>query len=278
MGRSRKKNSITAEQWFWFDREALESPAFRQLSLSALRVYFRLALEYMHHAGKENGRLPVTYDQFVEYGIHRHAIAPAIRELVALGFIKITQQGKASAGEHAFPNYFRLTDRPTRDDLRTCDWKRIKTDEDAEALAKGARNPPKKAQRRPPKKIIFPVMDSVTSPVMDSVTGNAGSLVMDSVTTVPVMDSVTTSISAVPMHPKQKGDDAALETQAVGYARWVAKRDGITLPSSVPGTAIWTRKGNGTKQEGISAVSFGDTRIDIPHWDWKPNKPVRGLA
>jgi hypothetical protein len=160
----RKRNSITAEQWFWFDREALESPAFRQLSLSALRVYFRIALEYMHHAGKDNGRLPVTYDQFVEYGIHRHAIAPAIRELEALGFVEVTQRGKASAGGNSFPNYFRLTDRPTKGDPRTCEWKRIKTDEQAQMLAREARNPPKDL----PKKIISPVSKTITGPVTET--------------------------------------------------------------------------------------------------------------
>jgi hypothetical protein len=147
LGNPRRKN-ITAEQWFWFDRAALESPAFHQLSLSALRVYFRIAIEYMHHGGTDNGRLPVTYDQFVEYGIHRHAIAPAIRELVALGFVEITRAGKASAGEHRFPTHFRLTDRPTKDARASQDWKHIKTDERARALAEEARKPRKKPRQK----------------------------------------------------------------------------------------------------------------------------------
>jgi len=63
-----------------------------------------------------------------------------------------------------------------------------------------------------------------------------------------------------------------LEAQAANYARWIANRDGITLPSSVPGAPIWSDMTNGTRQRRISAVSFGDTRIDIPHWDWTPAK------
>jgi hypothetical protein len=57
----------------------MESPAYRALSLSAHRVMDRICIELMHHGGNDNGKLPVTYEQFVEYGIARHAIAPAIR-------------------------------------------------------------------------------------------------------------------------------------------------------------------------------------------------------
>ena len=58
----------------------MESPAYRALSLSARRVMDRICIELMHHGGNDNGKLPVTYEHFVEYGIARHAIAPAIRE------------------------------------------------------------------------------------------------------------------------------------------------------------------------------------------------------
>jgi len=75
----------------------LESPAYRALSRAAHQVLTRIEIEHAHHGGKDNGRLPVTSAQFVEYGIHRHAIAPAIRELVALGFIEITREGRAPA-------------------------------------------------------------------------------------------------------------------------------------------------------------------------------------
>jgi hypothetical protein len=59
----------------------MESPAYRVLSLSARRVLDRIMIELAHHGGNDNGKLPVTYEHFEEYGIHRHAIAPAIREL-----------------------------------------------------------------------------------------------------------------------------------------------------------------------------------------------------
>ena len=78
--------------------EMMESPAYRVLSLSAHRVLDRICIELGHHGGADGTKLPVTYEHFMEYGVHRHAIAPAIRELEALGFIEVTQRGKPSAG------------------------------------------------------------------------------------------------------------------------------------------------------------------------------------
>ena len=61
----------------WRPIEMLESPANRVLSLSAKRILERLEIELYRHGGKpeENGRLPRTFDHFVKFGIHRHAIA-----------------------------------------------------------------------------------------------------------------------------------------------------------------------------------------------------------
>src|SRR3712207_5280047 len=75
--------------------EMWESPAYRTLSLSAHRVLSRLEIEHAHHGGNDNGWLPVTFDQFQEYGIERHCIAPAVRELEMLGFVEITEHGRA---------------------------------------------------------------------------------------------------------------------------------------------------------------------------------------
>ena len=68
----------------------LENPAYCVLSLGAHRVLTRIEIEHARHGGNVNGRLPVTYSDFVNYGLDRHAVAPAIRELCALGFIQIT--------------------------------------------------------------------------------------------------------------------------------------------------------------------------------------------
>jgi hypothetical protein len=147
-GRTRKRNQI-AERFAWVSIEALQSPAYRALSLSAHRILARIQIEHSSHGGKENGRLPVTFQDFEDYGIHRHAIAPAIRELEALGFIRITQIGRAGNGEFRIPNKFALTHLPTDDNPSpTNDWRRIKTIEEAMAIADAARRAPARFGKR----------------------------------------------------------------------------------------------------------------------------------
>src|SRR5690348_17187272 len=132
-GRARRGRRTTiAGQFSWRLIEMLESPAYRVLSQSGHRVLSRLEIEMAHHGGNDNGKLPTTFDQFEAYGIHRHAIAPAIREVVALGFVEITQEGRAGNAEWRRPNFFRLTYRPTELMEATDDWKKIETMEEAE--------------------------------------------------------------------------------------------------------------------------------------------------
>jgi hypothetical protein len=132
-----RKNKIGA-QFAARTIEMIESPAFRVLSLSAHRVLARIEIEHAHHGGNDNGRLPVTKEQFVEYGIHDHAVAPAQRELEALGFIE-TEHGRAGNAEYRRPNLFRLTYRHTDRAAPTDEWKRVKTLEEAQSLASAAR-------------------------------------------------------------------------------------------------------------------------------------------
>src|ERR1022692_3488739 len=103
----RKRNTISG-QFSARLIEMIESPAYRVLSLSAHRVLSRIEVEHAHHGGNENDQLPCTYGHFEEYGIHRHAIGPAIRELVALGFIAY-DKGTHGNGVYHVPNKFRLT-------------------------------------------------------------------------------------------------------------------------------------------------------------------------
>jgi hypothetical protein len=90
MSESRRRRTQIAGQFAPRTIAMLRSPAWRVLSLSARRVLDRLEIELADHGGVDNGKLPVTYEDFVRYGIERHAIAPALRELVALGFIEVT--------------------------------------------------------------------------------------------------------------------------------------------------------------------------------------------
>jgi hypothetical protein len=126
-------------QWVPHYLDMMESSAWRVLSFSAYRCLARIEIEHMHHGGKENGALPVTYDHFREYGIDGHAIAPALRELEALGFIEVTEHGVAGNADRRAPNKFRLTYINSGRVMPTHEWRRINTIEEARAIAKAAR-------------------------------------------------------------------------------------------------------------------------------------------
>jgi hypothetical protein len=137
----RRRNRISGQ---WSPRliEMLESPAYRQLSLSAHRVISRIEIELAHHGGNDNGKLPVTYEDFIEYGVHRHSIAPAIREAIALGFIEVTKRGRGGNAESREPSLYRLTfahDRNSRQSPPAHDWRKVKTAEEAAMAAECAR-------------------------------------------------------------------------------------------------------------------------------------------
>jgi len=118
----------------------LRSPAWRALSLSARRILDRIEIELADHGGTDNGKLPVTYEDFVRYGIHRHAIRPAIREVIALGLVEITEAGRAGNADWRKPNLFRLTFRNTKY-APTNEWQKI-SEEEAEQIARAARTAP----------------------------------------------------------------------------------------------------------------------------------------
>jgi hypothetical protein len=126
--------------------DMLRSPAWSVLSLSACRVLDRVENERADHGGMDNGKLPITYDDFEHYGIHRHAIAPAIRECVALGFLEVTEVGRAGNADWRKPNLFRLTYKETNEAGPTHEWKRISAEE-ATAIARIARGATPKKQK-----------------------------------------------------------------------------------------------------------------------------------
>jgi hypothetical protein len=147
MSSHRKRRTTIGGQFAPRLIEMLESPAYRALSKSAHRILARLEIEMAHHGGKDNGRLPVTFEDFQNYGIDRHAIAPAIRECESLGFVEITEHGRAGNAEFRSPNKFRLTYRDTENTQQpTHDWRRVKTVEDARNLAYEARRRVSKKQ------------------------------------------------------------------------------------------------------------------------------------
>jgi hypothetical protein len=136
--RTGKLQTKIAGQFIAHRINMLQSPAWCALSLSGRRVLDRIEIEHAAHGGAENGRLPVTYDDFEKYGMDRHAIGPAMREAVALGFIEITEVGRAGNAEFRKPNQFRLTYLETAL-APTDEWQRIQTGIEAAAIAKAAR-------------------------------------------------------------------------------------------------------------------------------------------
>jgi hypothetical protein len=121
--------------------EMLESPAYRALSRGGHRVLARLEIEHLHHAGLENGKLPVTFSDFERYGMDPHSIAPAQREVQALGFAEITERGRPSKSDFGrHPHYWRLTYlHSAYGEDPTHEWKRHGTLEEALLVADAAR-------------------------------------------------------------------------------------------------------------------------------------------
>src|SRR5262249_55302956 len=122
--------------------EMLESPAYRALSLSGHRVISRIEVELSSHGGNDNGRLPVTKQDFLDYGVSHDQIAPAIREAEALGFIRVTEHGRGGNAEYHKPNLFFLTFAHGRDSRQfppPHDWRKIKTLQEAKSIARTAR-------------------------------------------------------------------------------------------------------------------------------------------
>jgi hypothetical protein len=199
-GTTVKKRNKISEQFASHPISMLSSPAWRVLSLSARRVLDRIAIELAKHGGNDNGQLPVTFEHFEEYGIDRHAIGPAIREAATLGFIEVTQAGRAGNGETRKPNLFRITYVNSRGPEPTHEWRAIKTVEEAIALAMAARQSKQRQHRKQ-----NPSGGKRHVSVGVSPTGNAKSPVGVSPTTA-VADTPTTSRSRV---RGERGRDAA---------------------------------------------------------------------
>jgi hypothetical protein len=144
MASARRRHNQIAGQFVVHPRQMIESPAWRALSLAARKALDRIELEHMSHGGAENGKLPVTYLDFENAGVRRHSVAPAIRELAALGVIEIMRKGYGGAAEVRAPSLYRLTylaaqDAGYKDATGSHDYLKIKTDEEAEKIAAIAR-------------------------------------------------------------------------------------------------------------------------------------------
>jgi hypothetical protein len=136
---SKKKKNKIASAWVAHSLELRKSPAWRYLPDNARRLLGRLELEHMEHGGADNGRLIVTYSDWVEDGLRRASIFLAIQQSVELGFLEVTHEGGRSISEFRWPSHYRLTYVVNRENKpeRTDEWRRIATDSEAEsALAR----------------------------------------------------------------------------------------------------------------------------------------------
>ena len=201
MSRGRRRTAIGG-QFAHRLIEMLKSPAHHVLGRSALQVLSRLEIELAHHGGCDNGRTPSSYEQFQEFGMDRGCIAPAIRELAALGFVEVTQRGRAGNAEFRSSNLFRLTYRHTEKENPTEDWRRVATMAEAKEIARWARSPKQNPSRG------FSSVSDAKTPTENTNLPNGE--------TPPTGDSRKTPMNCPPFRPdsrrKQEGSRISLRT------------------------------------------------------------------
>jgi hypothetical protein len=204
MASPRKRNQIS-EQFIAHPRSMVTSPAMRVLSLSEVRILWRLEVEHMAHGGVDNGRLPCTYAHFEEWGVRRRFVAPALRALEALGFIETTRKGYRGAVGTRQPSRYRLTYVRARDatGAGTHEYLKIKTLQEAKTIAAKARRDlnPCNAERS---KIRF--ARATKCPIPGPLSGRINPIALDPLSgpTVSGPLSGPTSISRGKSRPTQK--------------------------------------------------------------------------
>jgi hypothetical protein len=119
----------------------LESPAWRALPPAAKGVIERIAIEHMAHGGTENGKLPVTYDDFQNFGVRRMSVRFGILAAEALGWITVAEEGHAGAADTRRAARYALQWIDRHDGApRPNGWKRFETLADAKATVDRVRD------------------------------------------------------------------------------------------------------------------------------------------
>jgi hypothetical protein len=106
--RTKRNRPPQGEPFIWLTRELLESQAWRTMPIQTRRFVDRVLLEHMAHAGTENGRLIVTADQCVAWGIPRNAVTEAQRDAKRRGLVYLGEQGIWAPRRGRRPNRFGL--------------------------------------------------------------------------------------------------------------------------------------------------------------------------
>jgi hypothetical protein len=141
--RFREKNRPPqGEPWVWFTLDVFQSDAWSAMPLCARRVVERVMIEHMQHGGKDNGSLPVTYDDFQAYGIRRASIKQGISISQELGWIDIVQPGLRGHGIARRATRYGLTWLPRSDWTPASDRWRAVTPEAAQQVLRRQRLDP----------------------------------------------------------------------------------------------------------------------------------------
>jgi hypothetical protein len=113
----------------------LTSYAWRELVKHKVAhlIVMRVVVEYLEHAGQDNGRLIVTYDNFEEFGISEPMIPGGLDIAEALGFL-IVHRGRKPRHNRKPPNRYGLTFYPIHEEFETNDWNGIKSATEARAV------------------------------------------------------------------------------------------------------------------------------------------------
>jgi hypothetical protein len=101
------------ESWSWHTTALKQSAAWRSMEIHERRILDRLEIEHEWHAGSENGNLGVSSRQFVDHGVHKNMVGPAIDRLVKVGLLEITREGTGGRGAAHVARY-RLTYLPAK--------------------------------------------------------------------------------------------------------------------------------------------------------------------
>jgi hypothetical protein len=130
---TKRKNKIS-EQFVYYTRDMIGSPAYMALSLQARKVLRRLELEHMAHGGQDNGKLPCRYQDFIAYGCRKDGLSAALLEVEVLGFAITVKLGTRAYGNvPGKASTFRITYLHTAEGPPTNEWKRFKSVEEARA-------------------------------------------------------------------------------------------------------------------------------------------------
>jgi hypothetical protein len=135
------KERMMGEQFIRHSVELIRSPAMRVLSRAGHKLLMYAESELAKHAGKDNGRIPITQEGLMDFGLYRNGVAATFREVHALGLGEV-KHGRGGNAEYHRPNFIRLTYLPSganKEIPPTNEWQAVTTVEEAEAIARKAR-------------------------------------------------------------------------------------------------------------------------------------------